>query len=64
MKEFEERTVMANGTERIRRFRDMDGGSHYKWTYFALGRKEYPVGSMDVLCRHEIDWTNTKEIAA
>ena len=29
----------------------------------CLGGHEYPIGSGDILCRHEIDWENTSEVA-
>ena len=62
MKSYEENTTMQNGTVRVRRFEDIDDGYHFKWTFFSLGGKEYPIGSGDILCRHEIDWGNTIEI--
>lgn len=64
MKQIEESVVLANGTVRVRRFIDMDGGCHFKWIFFSMDGKEYPVGSFDILRKHEIDWENTKEVAA
>ena len=63
MKTYEEKITLKDGTEKVRRFFDMDGGAHFKWTFFSLGGKEYPIGSFDILLYHEIDWSNTKAVA-
>lgn len=56
-------TIKRNGSVYVRKFREMSKGTHYKLYYFAIDGKRYPIGSLDVLCKHEIDWANTAEIS-
>ena len=58
---FRERTI-KNHHVHVREFVDMDGGSHYKWTFFSCAGKEYPIGSNDIIRHEDIDWEHTKSI--
>ena len=55
-------TIVRNGVVHVRRFRDMDGGCHYKWVSYHIGRKEYPIGSFDILRHENIDWTHVRKV--
>lgn len=55
-------TIVRDGKKYVRRFRDMDGGCHYKWVAFHIGRKKYPIGSFDIVRHEAIDWEHTRKV--